>query len=304
MLVMGCNDASMFDNALVGQPQSNLWFITPDQLDDFGPKIGFGGPWINEAVRALDPSVPFLISGFNQIMVFAETTQQEVRVSIEKRVRGQSNWESWGEIKLTCGIPQYLIHHNSGNDEWVRFTADQDVDSLTVVMHLTPSGYPEKSDHLFRSLQPRGSADIKMGWLRPDGESGDLQIFSLSKDYANLSADLTFVEGEMGEELTAIRDRLIPVAGPLSFDSASVIYTDEAGKRWRLPYGYPDPGDHYHELNPRMIREVATERSLMNTGGLFYELPRDISGGISKSQVFARDDKSPIQHYYSSSKPN
>lgn len=282
MLVMGCDDASMFDNALVGQPQSNLWFISPDQLDDFGPKTGFGGPWINNQVEALKPSDPFLISGFDQIMVYAESALQPALIRVEKRIKGQSNWDNWGEISLTAGQPHYLIRHNTGSDEWVRFTTEQDADSLTIVMHLTPSGYPEKKDELFESLQPRGSSDIKMGWLRPAGDNGDLQIFSPMKDYANLTGDLKFFEGEMDEDLTLIRDELIPKATPISFDSASVIYTDEAGVRWRMPYGYALQEDHYQELNPRMIREVATERSLMNAGGLFYELPRDISGGISK----------------------
>lgn len=286
MLVMGCDDASMFDNALVGQPQSNLWFMTPDQLDDFGPRIGFGGPWMNEPVKALEHSVPFLISGFDQIMIYAEMEQESKQkhtgIRIEKKEKGGNNWLNWGSLNLNSGAPVYQVFNNSDQDEWIRFTSDQDLDSLSLVMHLTPSGYPEKDDHIFRSLKPRGEADIKLGWLRPDGESGDLQIFSPKQDYANLNGDLEFIEGEVDEALVVLRDKLIPKNSPLSYDSASVIYTDDAGAQWRLPYGYTSDQDFYQELNPRAVREVATERSLLNAGSLFYELPRDISGGVSK----------------------
>ncbi len=297
MLVMGCDDASMFDNSLVGQPQSNLWFVQPDQLDQFGPRIGFGGPWISDQVKAYDPSDPFLISGFDRIMIFSNQQSVEtLNISVEKRLRGATNWEKIEQIELKKGIPGINIFTNSGEDEWIRFTTDQDADELTVVTHLTPSAYPEKQDEIFKSMQPRGSSDIKMGWLRPNGENGDLQIFSPGKDYADLNAELIFSEGDMVDELLSRRDGLIPKQSALSFDSASVIYTDVSGETWRLPYGYTGRADAYQELNPRVLREVATERSLLNAGGLFYELPRDISGGISKIKPICTHNRMIIDY--------
>ena len=47
-LVLACNDASKFDNALVGQAQSNFWFLDPSGLTDLGPVSGFGGVWLED----------------------------------------------------------------------------------------------------------------------------------------------------------------------------------------------------------------------------------------------------------------
>ena len=64
-------------------------------------------------------------------------------------------------------------------------------------------------------------------------------------------------------------------------DAASV-YIDRGGVRFRLPKG--DPAfDAPTASGPRRgIREVVTERFVMNIHGTFYELPRDNSGGIRR----------------------
>jgi hypothetical protein len=66
-------------------------------------------------------------------------------------------------------------------------------------------------------------------------------------------------------------------------DEASVIVESSDGQRYRLPKGDPV----FDELAaasspPRGIREVVTERSLLNAHGTIYELPRASSGGIAK----------------------
>jgi hypothetical protein len=72
---------------------------------------------------------------------------------------------------------------------------------------------------------------------------------------------------------------LAPPTGSIEADAASLVYIDEAEKRWRLPrghasFGVPKPG-------VRISREVSTERDLFNAGGTFYELPSNNAGGIA-----------------------
>lgn len=84
----------------------------------------------------------------------------------------------------------------------------------------------------------------------------------------------------------------------LALDAASVIYTDEAGKRWRLPRGRAD----YRLEGPlgfeRTDREVCTERDLLNAAGTFFELPAENAGGIAKVRALTTHNRR-IQDYAS-----
>ena len=63
---------------------------------------------------------------------------------------------------------------------------------------------------------------------------------------------------------------------------SSVVYTDERKKRYHFPKG----PDAFSKKNPmgwgRAVREIATERDLLNLHGTFYELPANNAGGITK----------------------
>lgn len=75
------------------------------------------------------------------------------------------------------------------------------------------------------------------------------------------------------------------------FDAASIIYTDEQNRRWRLPRGRADvapTGPHGFE---RTVREVCTERDLLNTGGTFFELPAENAGGVAKVRAVATHNR-------------
>jgi hypothetical protein len=71
-------------------------------------------------------------------------------------------------------------------------------------------------------------------------------------------------------------------AGVLTVDAASITYTDDSGRRWRLPKG-ERAFDKDGAAGPaRVCREVCTERDLFNAGGTFYELPAENAGGFAK----------------------
>ncbi|QDT10929.1 sulfatase-like hydrolase/transferase [Stieleria marina] len=68
-LVLATDETSIQGNNLAGQPQSNLWFGEYDDLKSWGPASGYGGPWIEDDVKAKRPSDPFLVAGFDQRML-------------------------------------------------------------------------------------------------------------------------------------------------------------------------------------------------------------------------------------------
>lgn len=65
-LVLATDETSIQGNRLAGQPQSNLWFGSYENLKQWGPKNAYGGPWIEDEVKANVWSEPFLIGGFDQ----------------------------------------------------------------------------------------------------------------------------------------------------------------------------------------------------------------------------------------------
>lgn len=65
-LVLATDETSIQGNPLAGQPQSNLWFGDYEDLKTWGPASGYGGPWIEDDVKANTPSDPFLVAGFDR----------------------------------------------------------------------------------------------------------------------------------------------------------------------------------------------------------------------------------------------
>ena len=63
-LVLASDETSIQGNRLAGQPQSNLWFGRYQDLQQWGPASGYGGPWVDDRVQRDTWSDPFLVDGF------------------------------------------------------------------------------------------------------------------------------------------------------------------------------------------------------------------------------------------------
>lgn len=68
-LVLASDETSIQGNPLAGQPQSNLWLGQYEDLQNWGPASGYGGPWIEDPVKANTTSDPFLVAGFDRRIV-------------------------------------------------------------------------------------------------------------------------------------------------------------------------------------------------------------------------------------------
>lgn len=68
-LVLATDETSIQGNDLAGQPQSNFWLGQYEDLKQWGPASGYGGPWIEDKVIAKTPSDPFLIAGFDRRLI-------------------------------------------------------------------------------------------------------------------------------------------------------------------------------------------------------------------------------------------
>jgi len=96
--------------------------------------------------------------------------------------------------------------------------------------------------------------------------------------YYQMDGDLNFVQATNPAAETALRGTYAP-GKDFSVDNASVIMTATINKQqYRLPFGDAEFSNPTVSGNIRGIREVVTERSLINVHGSIYELPRDDAG--------------------------
>jgi hypothetical protein len=143
---------------------------------------------------------------------------------------------------------------------------------------------------VFDALARPGAGSLSGGVVWARGENKRTLLFAAHTVDAGKprSSALYELDGELRlrkvDDQAAFRWLEQNVAVPrdvLAVDAASVVYTDDAGKRWRLPKGdaaFDEPGP----LGPaRVSREVSTERDLFNAHGTFYELPAENAGGVA-----------------------
>jgi hypothetical protein len=290
-LVAGADDASKFGNPLSGRPQSNLWFGSLDGLSEFGPPAGRGGPWVRDAVKAGEPSEAFLLAGFRQRVVhLAHDNAGPVAFTLEIDERGDGNWVKYATVSVPAGGYAYHVIPSETAGEWIRAKTDVDAGAATAYFHYS-CGAHAVNEAMFRGLARADQPGRRSEGILRDGDDADLALrfaagvvdesgkvaetglYVVGGDMRLHRTDNAAAEKELRSKSAATRD--------FDVDGASVI-VKEGGKRFRLPRG-PDAlcGPSASGWR-RGIREVVTERSLLNAGGTFYELPRAASGGLAK----------------------
>ncbi|MGE0143504.1 MAG: hypothetical protein AB7I19_07125 [Planctomycetota bacterium] len=284
-VVLGCDDTAR--NAFLnqhpledkiagpGQSQSNLVFLKPEHLDQFGPRLGRGAIWLEDSVPADTPSDPFLIAGHaSRSLVLSATTPAgsgDVRVDIEVDRSGEGTWAVAHQVELSGGSKWVDLTSIAGI--WIRLRSNTALSSATAMLHLRgPDDRGEEPTDVFHGV---GTIDLPSTLLLALGDNQrTLRCASQGRAY-DLHSDFSLRRVE-GAEAAAMLERqaAIPPSGIRS-DAASLFYLDQHGTRWRLPRGSTSP-------NSRVFREVCTERNLLHAGGTFFEMPADNAGGFSK----------------------
>lgn len=307
-IVFGCDDSANKEFLNVrkakgelagpGQSQSNLWFVEPGKIDQFGPVIGRGAVWLEDAVKAGEVSEPFLFAGYKHRslhLTWGENPQCEIEVEIDRKGNGQ--WET-----LRVSSPEPKQEHVTVAFEpeevgvWVRVKCANDCPKITAMFHYrNDDPRTNQADELFEGIARVEDADVTGGLLLARG-GGLKTLRFISSTTGNKASvydmgaafDLEPVEDPQGLEWTS-KKAAIP-EGVLTYDEASIVYVDHKG-RWRLPRG--DKGlDKAGPLGAeRVCREVCTERDLFNAGGTFFELPAENAGGFAKIRPIATHNR-------------
>ncbi len=296
-IVLGTDDASTFGNRFVETAtHSNLWFLKPEDLQNLGPKSGFGGVWINESVHGATPSSPFLLAGFDhKVLHLAHSSDRPVKFSIETDSQGNNQWKKYKEITVDQRGYTYYLFPPGFNTTWVRISTDTDAENVTAYFILSEKRRNQPEENPFRSIPDTRSnkkETIYHGLVRP-GTDDELNLqfvaYETGPDGKTRETGYYEVNGDM--EIFPVKNDSIKSRITKNFDidqpdfrtdEASAIIEDKSGNRVRLPKGSVDFDKKYPEISLRGVREVVTERSLLNCVGTFFEFPRGYSGGLAK----------------------
>jgi len=127
LVLAGDQNSAVGDNALIGEPQSNLWFGATDDLWRFGKPQGWGGPWRDTPIKPGKPSDPFLMTGFeHKCLHLAHDAAEPVTFTIEVDFLGNGSWRACEELRVNGGRGYRAHVFPIGfSAHWVRLTADR-----------------------------------------------------------------------------------------------------------------------------------------------------------------------------------
>ena len=311
-LVFGCDDTAKSEflnkrpgkGALAGpgQSQSNLWFTALDTPDRLGPAIGRGSVWVDEPVKAGVPSDPFLLAGFaKRAVLLQHDGAAATKFTLEIDTQGDGQWKAWREVSLKADeATQWVEIAADVAGAWIRTKTDRDIAKAGVTFQ-----YAAKDDRvvergaLFEGLSKAGDATSQGAFLLTRGAN--------LRTLAVLAADLTPDKTTLGDayelsadlKLTKMADqhgagfyqKNTPIPqGIVTADDASVIF-EESGVRWRLPRSASPAQDGLLTRSAlRKVREVCTERDMLQAHGTFYELPALNAKGAIRMRPIATSD--------------
>jgi len=297
-IVFGCDDSAQkeflnsrpfkSDAGAPLQSNSNLWFVEPDRMDDFGPLIGRGSVWLREDLKAGQVSAPYLFFGYNhQMMTIKHGNSKPVTFTLEIDRKGNNQWEALQSFDVKGSLVHIFSEAEKG--EWIRVSVDTDVKEATVHFNYrNKDPRAAKNGTIFDGIAGVGEAPVSKGVIR----SNRKVLSMLAGDrYYELNDKLVLTEKKENEEKDVVA-KCIQFSVPLKVDAASVI-VEEAGKVYRIPKNplYEQDGvaaaDQKTMGVARVCREVATERDLFNVHGTFYELPARNAQGFAKIRPIA-----------------
>lgn len=303
-VVLATDETSIQGNPYAGQPQSNLWFGTQEELASWGPKSAYGAIWINDEVVANKPSLPFLISGFdNRMLHLNNSDKKPVDVSIQIDENGTGDWKELEKLSLGKEGYQYYIFNEDVKAEWVRLVANK-TSKLTAAFHFTDQNLKDRANgtELFKSLADIDeTGKVSHAKLYSNKTNYNLSVyageienntFKTTKSYEFLKYDFTYTNGikdsnsvaalknkKVGEEVDFFNKKSKDNSEAKedgkelwSEDEASVILHAK-NYQLRLPKGHANYSKQFSAKTARVARELESERELANIAGTFYELP-------------------------------
>jgi hypothetical protein len=272
-LVLASDETSIQGNPLAGQPQSNLWFGSYEDLQSWGPASGYGGPWLKDEVKAGVPSDPFLVAGFDRRLLHLKVgPDSPVDFALQIDQEGNGSWTEYETLHVD---PDGYLAYGFPLDfsaVWLRLVPSRDC-VATAFLHQTTSRFLDSNAPsnrtLFAGLAEVGEADVHTAVVYAAKRNRNLRVITGDDRHFDFTkAEFAFIADEPDAKLKS----LLVVKPDFSIDEASVILR-HGDQVLRLPKGDPAFDRPFASGWPRSSREVESERHLANIHGTFYEVP-------------------------------
>ena len=304
-LVFGCDDSAQkeFLNKRKvkgniegpGQSNSNLWFTSLEKPDQLGPNTSEGAIWISEDIKSGEVSEPFLFAGWAYRSAWVKNEgKQPVSFTFEVDEKGNNSWKKLKTVTVGADVAMNIPFTEKG--EWIRVKADQATKATVHFSYAQKDRRPISADPMFAGIakvsEPNTSAGLLWGLAKNRRQlgivAGTVSNQGFTRDgYYELDSLMNLVKKDDPNTASFIVEKFAIPKQVVTLDEASVLITDDLGRRWRLPKGNPE----YTKLTDngvmRVCREVATERDLLNCSGTFYELPAENADGFAKIRPVA-----------------
>lgn len=129
LFVAGADNASPShgQNVTTAEPHSGMWFGKTDDLWRFGKPAGWGGPWWQSEVRALEPSDPYLMTGFdNKCLHVHNFGDDPAEVTMEIDFHGHGLFARSLTLSVPAGETVTHAFAPGFSAHWVRLVSDID----------------------------------------------------------------------------------------------------------------------------------------------------------------------------------
>jgi len=104
-----------------------VWAGAVDDLWKFGKPVGEGGPWKDMAVKAGEPSDPYLMTGYDRkTLQLSHDRDQAVKFRVQVDITGSGDWQTYRELEVKPGDAETLEFPAAFQAYWVRVESDAD----------------------------------------------------------------------------------------------------------------------------------------------------------------------------------
>ena len=250
-IVLGCDDSARSEfinkrpfkaeNGAPKESNSNLWFVTPAQLDQLGPAIGRGSVWLRDDLEAGSVSDPYLFSGYDDRQLhLTHESSDAVTFTLEVDRVGTNQWTVLRSIQVPAGGAISHVFFGDSTGEWIRITNQQAAKRVTANFQYRNRDHRgiENSvlfDGIATPRKPAASAGLmrslaadRLGLATasgPRGEGGG--YYELNPNMKLVPVDASSTAAQLVRDVRQ-RDTVFTV------DAASVLVIED-GQRYRLP---------------------------------------------------------------------
>jgi len=275
-IVLATDETSIQGNKLAGQAQSGLWMGSYEELSKWGPQSAYGSIWINDNVKANEPSLPFLFAGFdNKILHLINNGINNVKITIQFDKEGNNKWIDYKIVELKSNGYEFIVFGSDIKAEWIRLISNTE-NKLTATFHYTDKDFRQSSEgtQMFESLANADyTGEVSHAKMYSNKLNFNLSIFDVNlandkiintNEYELSKFDFTLQKGiKDSTAKICLENEII-----WSEDESSIVLKSKEYKL-RLPKGK----GKYNPTTFRNVREVESERILANICGTFYEVP-------------------------------